>query len=237
MVLLSKTNDPQSGDYTLDDLQNITGASQRSIRNYIQKGLLPRPTKGGRGARYTNEHRVRIEVVKRMKDVGDRQKHLDLTLDQMRQLMDSLTWGQLQEIAEGSLEIGAIIDTDQPASTESQLSRRIGHHELPLSRKSMQAAFSGLSLQARKATDRTIANKQSEGYEDFSRLDEIEHALQDLTHSVGRPRSSTDQVWHRIEITKDVELHVRGTYSHKDLSKLQKIGDLLRQLFMRGLRR
>ncbi|MDR1870978.1 MAG: helix-turn-helix domain-containing protein [Deltaproteobacteria bacterium] len=42
--------------YSIETLGSLTGLSQRTIRYYIQVGLVSRPEGQGRGSRYTNQH-------------------------------------------------------------------------------------------------------------------------------------------------------------------------------------
>ena len=43
-------------ELTLEDLVNISGLPIRTVRFYIQEGLLPGPDSRGKNARYTEEH-------------------------------------------------------------------------------------------------------------------------------------------------------------------------------------
>lgn len=55
------------GTYGISDLAGATGMSERAIRFYVQKKLLPPATHHGRGRNYTEEHMVRIRAIRRFR--------------------------------------------------------------------------------------------------------------------------------------------------------------------------
>ena len=54
--------------WTLKTLCTEAGVSPRTVRYYIQQGLLPPPERAGPGATYTTDHKVRLELIRRLKD-------------------------------------------------------------------------------------------------------------------------------------------------------------------------
>ena len=48
----------------LAELADQAGVSIRTVRYYIQAGLLPRPEARGPGAHYTDEHLERLRLIK-----------------------------------------------------------------------------------------------------------------------------------------------------------------------------
>lgn len=62
---------PPSGDEIgLDELAERTGVSGRTIRYYQSEGVLPRPRKDGRDARYTALHVERLELIAELQGRG-----------------------------------------------------------------------------------------------------------------------------------------------------------------------
>jgi len=55
---------------TLAELSDASGVPPRTLRFYIARGLLPGPTKAGRGATYTDDHLRRIEQIKKWQAEG-----------------------------------------------------------------------------------------------------------------------------------------------------------------------
>src|SRR5688572_7444820 len=50
--------------YKLDELAKAAGVSARTVRYYVQRGLLPAPAFRGRDTVYTGEHLVRLRGIK-----------------------------------------------------------------------------------------------------------------------------------------------------------------------------
>lgn len=55
---------------TLDEIADTTGVSPRTIRYYQSEGVLPRPHRSGRDARYTAEHVERLQLVAELQARG-----------------------------------------------------------------------------------------------------------------------------------------------------------------------
>lgn len=68
--------------YAIGQLADLAGVSRRTVRYYVQEGLIPEPSGLGRGAHYTQEHLNRLLRVKALQEEG-------LTLDQVRQRLFS----------------------------------------------------------------------------------------------------------------------------------------------------
>ena len=58
--------------YAVGDLARLAGVSRRTIRYYVQEGLIPQPLGLGRGNHYGQEHLDRILRVKAMQEAGQR---------------------------------------------------------------------------------------------------------------------------------------------------------------------
>lgn len=55
---------------SIGELAERADVSRRTIRFYIQRGLIAPPLGGGRGAHYTEQHLERLLAVKRLQEVG-----------------------------------------------------------------------------------------------------------------------------------------------------------------------
>jgi DNA-binding transcriptional MerR regulator len=69
---------PDPARYGLDELAELGGVSRRTVRYYIQEGLLPAPFGVGRGPHYGPEHLDALREVKALQEAGH-------TLDSVRQ--------------------------------------------------------------------------------------------------------------------------------------------------------
>jgi Ca-activated chloride channel family protein len=54
--------------YKLDELARKAGASARTVRYYVQRGLLPAPAFRGKDTAYTREHLVRLKAIRRLQE-------------------------------------------------------------------------------------------------------------------------------------------------------------------------
>jgi len=68
--------------FNLDELSQLTGQSVRSIRYYIQIGLLEKPTGVGRGAHYTSTHLNQLLEIRKWQQAG-------LSLERIQELLQA----------------------------------------------------------------------------------------------------------------------------------------------------
>lgn len=54
--------------FSLPDLESLVGIPRRTIRSYIEKGLLPQPIGAGRGAHYDEGHLLRLCAIRVLRD-------------------------------------------------------------------------------------------------------------------------------------------------------------------------
>ncbi len=71
---------PTADRLTLDDLASLTGTTARTVRFYIQQGLVSRPEGAKRGAFYVRRHVEQLLMIRRWTDAG-------LSLDRIRELV------------------------------------------------------------------------------------------------------------------------------------------------------
>lgn len=68
--------------YAIGDLARLAGVSRRTVRYYVQEGLIPAPLGIGRGNHYGAEHLEQLLRVKAMQEGGR-------TLDEIRRTLDA----------------------------------------------------------------------------------------------------------------------------------------------------
>jgi DNA-binding transcriptional MerR regulator len=73
-------NDTDEHTFSLDELCSLTNLTKRTIRYYIQVGLVARPIGETRAARYGKEHLESLLTIRRWTDAG-------LSLERVRELM------------------------------------------------------------------------------------------------------------------------------------------------------
>ena len=72
--------EPDAGHLSLDDLASLAGVTARTVRFYIQQGLVSRPEGAKRGAFYLQRHVEQLLMIRRWTDAG-------LSLDRIRELV------------------------------------------------------------------------------------------------------------------------------------------------------
>ncbi len=83
-------------DLSIKDFCAKAGVTPRTVHFYIQQGLLAPPDGGGRGARYTEAHLARLQLIRRLQ-----KEHLPL--NEIRRQLDTLSDDQvLKALAGGS---------------------------------------------------------------------------------------------------------------------------------------
>ena len=165
-------NPSDSAGFTLNELADASGVEPRTIRSYVEKGLIPGPDSLGRAARYPRESLDRLKVLQLLRDANR-----TLTLDQIRMLLQSIG-------PSGARQRQAPVDDDQ----------------LPV-------------------------------------LEEAARALAKLAGLSTGSRSLRGEHWYRLPLTPDIELSVRGSFGSDQLAQLHRIGDALRLLLTKGLRK
>lgn len=67
----AQAEDPGEGELlTVDELAAVTGMTVRTTRYYAGLGLLPPPTRRGRMAYYSSQHRASLELIRALQDHG-----------------------------------------------------------------------------------------------------------------------------------------------------------------------
>lgn len=81
----------------LDDLARASGMSPRTIRYYVQRGLLPGPRFKGKDTSYDHEHLVRLRAIRRLQEAY-------LPLDAIAAELDRRTQADIERLADGKDE-------------------------------------------------------------------------------------------------------------------------------------
>jgi len=78
-------------EFWISELADRTNVSTRTIRYYIEEGLLPQPEVRGKYAVFTTEYLHRLRLIKILKDSY-------LPLKEIKGLLDTLNSGQINEL-------------------------------------------------------------------------------------------------------------------------------------------
>ena len=112
-------SNPKSPRYTARGLGALCNVSERTVRYYVEEGLLPAPSGRGRGANFEESHLTRLRLIRAMQQAGN----------------DLETIGEyLAELDKGLAETGASLESAlavwsgrlEQAAWREQWSRRFG---------------------------------------------------------------------------------------------------------------
>jgi len=120
--------------YTIRELSALSGISERTIRYYIQEGIVDRPEGQFRGAYYTDRHLRQLTTVKKYKDAG-------VSLERIAQILREeenpagidyrVRPGQVEVVSLVHLAEGVLLQIDPERSGLSQRQiRRLGEEIL-----------------------------------------------------------------------------------------------------------
>jgi DNA-binding transcriptional MerR regulator len=198
----------------LSQLSAAAGVTPRTIRYYVQQGLLPSPGTRGPGTRYERAHLDRLQLIRRL-------QRLHLPLAEIRKRLEALD------------DDGVRSALAAPPDPEAG-SAALDYVRDVLARQSarMAAAPDVMTAMRFGAAPRPSARGELEA----------PAAAEDMISRVmpgGRaelpgpsPRSrSTRSTWERISLAPDVELHVRRPLSRDQNRQVERLLEAARDLF------
>ena len=111
--------------YKLDELAKAAGTSPRTVRYYVQRGLLPPPTFRGKDTAYSREHLVRLRAIRKLQDAY-------LPLDAIAVELEGKTAEAIERIAEGkdlpqvpSVRLSSVSRPEQATTSAARPWRRL----------------------------------------------------------------------------------------------------------------
>lgn len=236
-------------EYTIEELASLTGFDRRVIRSFIEQGLMRGPDSLGRYARYTRAHLQRLLAIKELKEKRAmqlseiRQALMVMSEDELRALAGEPVLVQTPSSAvassysDGPETVSALeyirsiaYKIDQPPSPAS--SQMLAVHGLPIpnmikERSEVQEVVPSQQVSQQKVPAFVVSAGPTP----------IEQLLSELEKIVDPSRTrkqAKSESWHRIAITPDIELSVRGINSSEQLTRLERIADCMREILMGG---
>ena len=229
-------------EYTIESLSKLAGLQRRTIRNYITQGLLRGPESLGRNARYTDYHLKRLKLIKQMKLV------LNLSLSEIRRLLNTV--GANEDLTFGDIKLAA--GSMQHAETEaesSEMSEAMAPMSAPLPASSPaysteaepeEEELSALDfIRQRKALTQGKSTLRQRGRHRSGRpvpvagpIEDLLQQLRDLLANASVTRKTRGEEWVRLQITPDIEIHVRGHLSSEQLAGFEELSDMMRHILL-----
>ena len=194
-------NDPATEGLDLAELSDRADVSPRTVRYYIQQGLLPSPESRGPGARYGAEHLDRLRLIRRLQ-----REHLPLA--EIRRRIHSLDPAEIRRLVEGAPE-------RERSSALDYIRGALSEPAAMLSSLSMPSSLPPLSSLMHHAELLDDAASPGAGQLPKQRA----------------PRSPTRSQWDRIALAPDVELHVRRPLSREQNRQVERLMEAARDIF------
>jgi DNA-binding transcriptional MerR regulator len=188
--------------YSLNELVEAAGIEARTIRSYIERGLLPGADTRGRAASYSAEHLSRLEVIKSL-----RRARPNIGLSEIRIFLEGLNSERLYALASGSITASArALD----GSVQTDLD--------PLEFRADEAD------EIHRSTDLEQSSTKLTGAQRLVRL------LGEISGTRSPTPLPKMEGWQRIAVTPDVELSVRAEFGSDQLDAFRELADLIRHL-------
>jgi len=196
---------------TINELSKMANVTIRTIRFYTDEGVLDEPAGRDRYARYTRRHYLQLSAAKTL-------KAMFLPLRVIRDRIASLNDNELEVLA------GPV-----PADIEA----RFAEAELPRFALAETPAFVLNQARHDVVSPRTMryaplhssVDRDDNDDELTAPLAQIHPSL--LTRTVAP--STTSDVWHRIAVSANIELHVREEAMQEEAGEIRRILATLRK--------
>jgi DNA-binding transcriptional MerR regulator len=206
-------------EYSIGTLAEMAEVTTRTIRYYVAEGLLSAPEGSGRAASYTQEHLARLRFIKILKDEF-------LPLQEIGMLLASLDYQAVVDLLEEKRK-SEPPPTPTPNSAKEYLQTLL--HPSPDSEQSktlMRHKVQAHQTDPDKKRDSSLLFRR--GISEAHLKENSEEGLKETVRPTNPPATTH---WQRIEITPDVELHIRGGGDQPDFwSKINQFIKIARQI-------
>lgn len=199
--------------FDLSELARATDVTPRTIRYYVQQGLLAPPGSRGPGARYDEGHRDRLILIRRW-------QRLHLPLAEVRRRLEQMDDEAVRRaLQEGELpRLGSALDYLHGVMA----SRETGEGVLPA-----QEFFSRRADASMSGDAPTFRRNRPTGDPDHPLAAPAPLPAEQPSTSPAPARST----WERIPLSPDIELHLRRPLTREDNRAADRLLDFARHLF------
>jgi DNA-binding transcriptional MerR regulator len=187
-------------EYTLSELAHLSGVSPRTVRYYIQSGLLPAPIGAGPGARYTEAHLDRLRVIRKLQG-----SHLPLA--EIRRRLESIPDERIADVAD------TVAEEPPSDSALDYISTVLGRPREPMF-AIPAPTMTHSSLPDAAPAPAPAASGPAPG----------------PSPEPASAREPERAQWERISLDPDVEIHVRRPLSRVQNKRVERLISIARQL-------
>ena len=197
-------------ELTLEDLSTITGLSLRTLRFYMQEGILEGPDTHGKNARYSQKHLDQLEVIQRL-------KNLHVPLQEIRHLLNNITPQEITRLRKYQEKLQPTLNEDKSIYAMEPPTYKPGESALGYIR-SLENKWNNYQI-------------FSEPRIDLSRSTPPAPASSAISENTPYSQLDNQETWSRIMIEDGIELNVRRPKEFEEQEKLIKLVEYARDLF------
>ncbi len=199
-------------ELTIEDLEQHSGLSVRTLHYYMQEGLLPGPDKRGKYASYAQEHLDRLDLILILKE-------MHLPLKEIRTLLDSLTPAEIQHYRDDQEDLLTKLKSAKPAEDTK-----------PSAADTSSALEYIKGLEEAHGMIREIRNNQIYPFLEEQDADQLSRPSIREARKLHQPR---EERWRRVVLADGIELHTRETRDKETLYKIKRLLSFAHSLFER----
>lgn len=197
-------------ELTLEDLATISGLPVRTLRFYIQEGVLQGPDTHGKNARYSQQHLDQLELIRRL-------KKLRLPLQEIRQLLNNMTSTEIIQIQ----QYQDILQT-LPLVHDKSASAEISNSE---------PGTSALTYIHNLEQDWTNIRKISDAQDNISFFQQSSGSNTKIYKNSQSQATGKHEIWTRILIEDGLEINFRQPKAFDDQAKIINLVEYARNLY------
>lgn len=195
---------------TIEDLQEHSGLSIRTLHYYMSKGLLPGPETRGKNASYTQEHLDRLDLILILKE-------MHLPLDEIKDILDQLTPSEIIHYRDSQEDLLEKIKSKKLTTNESR-KKIISGNALDYI-KSLE--------EAQSAHEIITENKPPRQYNNQHRFNiEAPKLRIEREESESKP-----EIWRRVILADGIEMNIRESTNADLRYKIDRLLSFARTLF------
>jgi DNA-binding transcriptional MerR regulator len=197
---------------TLEDLVSQSGLTLRTLRFYIQEGLLQGPDTHGKFASYSRQHLDRIEMIKRL-------KNLRLPIKEIRHLLNNMTTEEIKKLRKYQEILNQNLGTNINKVNEEKQIAQPGISAMEYIRN-LERSHGEIQSVYEKNTTRPSAPQQP-----------TSNLKPKPVYKNQILAMNEEETWKRYVIDEGIELNVRGIKDVDDELKVRKLIEYARALF------
>ena len=233
-------------DFSIQELSDSTGVSVRQIRSYIQQDLIPGPSTLGPKSRYEIDHLRRLKAIRRLREIDG------LSVADVRRVLTTSTPEEIELLGQSPLAT-----EDAQISSARSYKARYGRSAAEYARQvrlgsaqedsNSEIQYSRVEPSVVQRTSRSdhepggslrdrlrIRRRHEEKPGSVSTFTRLLGALRVVTGDRTIRRKSSSAPWVRIQVTPDIELHVRSELADSERANLELIADYMREALTGG---